>query len=186
MEEMQEICTLNGDARIPIYLHENVPCMTAKIAKLIIKGEQEQTLICTRNPLQVESNASFLISWKSIGHWKDPLADMLGHWVHIRTKKSYFKVHSSNDITSVVEQEFGQEDTFLAQRFIYLHRESKDFHRVFVSIEDGKHQILPLMYFQYYFDSKEHPVFVTLSHGNAKEKNGVPFQKTKASVKSKK
>ncbi len=105
---MQEIETLNGDARIPVYSRENVPCMTAKIAKLIIKGEQEQALICTRNPLRVESNSSFLISWKNVGHWNDPLADMLGHWVHIRTKKSFLQLQSSNEITSVAEQDFGR------------------------------------------------------------------------------
>ena len=53
----------------------------------------------------------------------------------------------------------GKETTFLARRHIYNHRESKDFHRVFLTIEDSRSNVIPYVYIQFYFDREEHRDF---------------------------
>lgn len=53
-----------------------------------------------------------------------------------------------------------------------------------MTIEHELSEVHRLVYLQYYFDGKEHPVKVTLPHGNAKSNNAAPFQPTKSSTKA--
>ena len=170
---------------LPIFRSENAPCYTNEIVGIILEETFSQDLVATMTPLRVMQNASFLIDWTKIGHWKDPLSDMLGHWNHTKTKRFFFDAKNPKSIKIIDQNNYGDEGTFVARRYINTHRENRDFHRVFLTLEDSKANIVPLMYIQYYFDREEHPISVILPHGNDKTKNPAPFQSTKASVRQK-
>ena len=170
---------------LPIFRSENAPCYTNEIVGIILEETFSQDLVATMTPLRVMQNASFLIDWTKIGHWKDPLSDMLGHWNHTKTKRFFFDAKNPKSIKIIDQNNYGDEGTFVARRYIYTHRENRDFHRVFLTLEDSKANIVPLVYIQYYFDREEHPISVILPHGNDKTKNPAPFQSTKASVRQK-
>ena len=83
---------------LPIFRSENAPCYTNEIVGIILEETFSQDLVATMTPLRVMQNASFLIDWTKIGHWKDPLSDMLGHWNHTKTKRFFFDAKNPKSI----------------------------------------------------------------------------------------
>ena len=75
---------------LPIFRTEKTPCYTNDIVDIILGKIFNQDMVATMSPLRVMQNASFLIDWTKIGHWKDPLSDILGHWSQSKTTRSYF------------------------------------------------------------------------------------------------
>ena len=103
---------------LPIFRSENAPCYTNEILGIILEETFSQDLVATMTPLRVMQNASFLIDWTKIGHWKDPLSDVLGHWNHTKTKRFFFDAKNPKSIKIIDQNNYGDEGTFVARRYI--------------------------------------------------------------------
>ena len=181
-EELNQVTYHHGNKRIPVFKTESVPCRTESVVNAMLE-RVDDAKISKQNPVSVERNCSFMIEWKHIGHWRDALCDMLGKWHHVKTKKFFYNL-KDNDLTPILESEFG-DGSLLVRRYLYTHQECKDFHRVLLTIEGRDGRLHHLIYLQYYFDGAEHPIKVTLPHGNCKRKDATAFQPTKQSTKEK-
>ena len=144
-----------------------------------MKAKFPRRSVCKTNPVKTSKNAIFIVDKYFLESEGDVFADDLGHWIKSKTKKFTF---GGNDGTYVKTDEYNHgsfDKVIKVTRYIHYLRNSPDFHRVAVFINESSY-----IFKQYYFDDGEHDIIVEQPHGNSKI-NTRPHRRSKESLKEK-
>ena len=168
----------SNDCSLPIFAKGKSEATKTSIAvRTLLKGH-DSSRICSDVPLYVDKNVEFIVDTNRLLHWKDLHSDLSG-FVRTKTKKFYYDSKSQDlDINR------SKNHDLTVTRYIYVHSDHKDFHKVVVSVSPkNDKQPMNLVYLQYYFDDEEQKVNFNRIHGNTKGEKS--WRQTKFSVKEK-
>lgn len=126
--------------------------VTDAIVTLLLKDHAEKINICKATPVYIDKNVEFICDTSNFIDPRDISLDLTGF---VRTKtKNFYYIDESNyvkDEPSIYE--------FVAKRYIYTHKEHKDFHKVILTITyKGESRPYRFAYLQYYFEGDEHQI----------------------------
>ena len=74
------------------------------MARNLLLKQFPKSAIAKRNPPLCNKNAVFLINLSNLGHWKDILWDLHGHWKHSKIEKFRFYVNQENGNDICIEK----------------------------------------------------------------------------------
>ena len=102
--------------------------------------------VCSKHPVRVESNATFVVNLSKLDHADDIKADDCGHWIHNGRKTTKVVVWKSNSVvTGVVSTSKSKKtapdensEIYSLIRVYYNHDPHSDFKRTFYYLY-GKH-----------------------------------------------
>ena len=144
-----------------------------------MKAKFPRRSVCKTNPVKSSKNATFIDHKSYLESKRDVFVDDLEHWIKPKTKTFTF---GENNGTYVKTGEYNHgsfNKVIKVTRYIHYLRNSPDFHRVFVFINESRY-----IFMQYYFDNGEHDIIVEQPLGNSK-RNTRPHRRSKDSLKEK-
>lgn len=96
-----EVCFLHGDKSVPIFSSRTHYNYSEAVEILLSREHKER--VCTKHPIAVEENASFLVDLDKLAHVDDIKSDDCGHWKHNGRKTMKVAVwNNKSKITKVV------------------------------------------------------------------------------------
>ena len=134
--DSNEISYLHGDVGVPIY--SSTTHYSYSDAVKILQHCPENK-ICSKHPVRVERNATFVIDLAKLDHADDIKADDCGHWIHNGRKTTKVVGWKKNGvITRVASTSKGRKvppdensELYTLVRVYYTHDPHSDFKRTY-------------------------------------------------------
>ena len=141
-----------------------------------MKAKFPQRSVCKANPVKTSKNPTFTVNKSFLESERDVFAYDLGHWIKSKTKTCTFGENDGTYVKTYEDNQGSFDKVIKVTRYIYYLRNSPDFHRVVVFINESRY-----IFMQYYFDNGEHDIIVKQPHGNSK-RNERPHRRSKESL----
>ena len=181
----------NDDLTLPVYNRLGKGLSAKEIYSIILEGPSNHR-VCTKRPVRVQHNATFVIDLELV-NIGDLTADDNGVYIDISCPVKSHKVKfEAGKVSSVVEWHGGTTDPpngdmFYLKRQYGTHKGTKEkadvqFKRIISTVKDGHGRYLRYAIIQYFFkDSPEIPLFPT-SHGNSKDDSRMFFPTSRSTL----
>ena len=175
-----------------MYLRVNKGLSAKEIYSIILEGPSHER-ICSKRPVRVQHNATFVIDLELV-NLRDLTADDNGVYIDISCPVKCHKVQFTAGKVSCVVEWHGrptdrESDIFSLKRQYGTHKGTNEkagvhFKRVISTVKDKQGRYMRYAVVQYFFkDSPEIPLFLT-SHGNSKDDSKVFYPTTKSTLQS--
>lgn len=175
-----------------MYLRVSKGLSAKEIYSIILEGPSQER-ICSKRPVRVQHNATFVIDLELV-NIRDLTADDNGVYIDISCPVKCHKVQFTAGKVSCVVEWHGrstdrESDIFSLKRQYGTHKGTKEkagvhFKRVISTVKDKQGRYMRYAVVQYFFkDSPEIPLFLT-SHGNSKDDSKVFYPTTKSTLQS--
>lgn len=159
----------NGDMSLPIFSRRNrVRTATLYVVKAILDTERDY--VCTKHPIQVDSNCTFVVDTSKLRDAGDIKCDDCGAWKQTKTDSKPVSIGFDEDglVASVQTGSGNTKKCYTLIRRHYACVSSPDLSRHIASLTDHKGRVKPYQFVQYRFSGAEHSVNIR-PHGNSKK-----------------
>ena len=138
-EQSRRSCELfNGDSALPVYqwTTPNQQYKVEELGKILIVDPILSERMCTKQPVRVCKNASFVVDLHSLDNPQDKRADENGVWQRNGSPVAYVSIHNSSGNTRVLKRsKMGHHSHhFKLTRTYYRHTSSPDFTRIITTV----------------------------------------------------
>lgn len=124
----------NQDPALPVYkwttskMHFSVE----ELARVLLTDSVPKQKLCTKQPVRVCHNATFVVDLNSLDHHQDIRADENGVWIRKGSPVAYVSVHTKDSQTNIFRwTNMGSHPNhFKITRIYYRHSSSPDFQRI--------------------------------------------------------
>ena len=176
----------NFDDETPFLIRKKVNWNQRQLTDLLVNGRT--TRICSKKPLSVMENSSFVIDTSKLDHPDDWKFDEHGSWMNNGNSgfSCFVSQNGVTGITAMARRERDRKDLqagqYLFLRTYWKHKKYSDFRRQAVTVTNHVGERLPLVLVEYFFTGRPHNVSPK-KHGNAKSDR--PFHPTSGSTRRK-
>ena len=121
----------NGDSTLPVYkwttskMHFSVE----ELARILLTDSVPKSKLCTKQPVRVSHNATFVVDLHTLDHHQDIRADENGVWVRKGSPIACVSVHSKDNHTQIFRRKNvgDHPNHYKISRIYYRHSSSPDF-----------------------------------------------------------
>eukprot|EP00794_Sanderia_malayensis_P019660 gene19660-21607_t len=172
----------NGNVATPIFQRRKSACSAKEIISILLL-ELESHHLCTRAPLNVAHNVSFVIDTSCLKKFDDIKCDSMGSWKRTGSPLRLFTVENDVDghVLSVCREDAKNERSVLSVKQIYyVNKSDQDVHKTISLLEDFRGTKNKNVLVHYQFANEEHPVYSLRPHGNSK--GNTPYRRISPST----
>ena len=126
-----KITYYNGDLLLPIYSTNQAVLSPLEVIRLLNNvGETvSNEFICTRQPLRIEHNGTFIVDLESLKSSEDIKCDDVGRWRNNSCNKYYFQKHDNDWIQQENRDFCTDDDTVTLKRAYFKLQDDVKFRR---------------------------------------------------------
>ena len=103
-----------------------------ELARVLLTDSIPKQKLCTKQPVRVCNNATFVVDLNSLDHHQDIRADENGVWIRKGSPVAYVSVHTKDTQTKIFRRTSmgNHPNHFKITRICYRHSSSPDFQRI--------------------------------------------------------
>ena len=128
----------NEDSALPVYkwTTSSTHFSVEELARILLTDCVPQPKLCTKQPVRVCHNATFVVNLHSLDHQHDVRADENGVWIRKGSPIAYISVHTSGGHSKVFRRmSLGNHPNhYKLTRVYYRHSSSLDFQRIITTV----------------------------------------------------
>ena len=131
MTSQGKVTYYNGDLLLPIYSTNQTVLSPLEVVCLLNNvGESiSNELICTRQPLRIEHNRTFIIDLESLKSSEDIKCDDVGRWRNNSCNNYYFQKHDNDWIQQENKDLCTEDDTIMLKHAYFKLQDDVKFRR---------------------------------------------------------
>ena len=126
----------DDDAKLPVYSWErpHKHYTVEELTRILVINKPPEENICSKQPMHVHHNISFVVNLQSLDESIDVRADGNGVWKRKGSPVAFVSVHRHGSSTNVFKRSKSGKHHYKLTRTYYRHTSSQDFTRIITTV----------------------------------------------------